>query len=97
MREPRNPEIKAPPIVPPLQQPLLNNDTRTAARLNAQTTAGQQEALREVEGKLARAQEVLRECEEYFDNLADGESIGDPLETVTNKEARLLARVREVL
>ncbi len=41
--------------------------------------------------------EALTECEEYFDNRADADCEGDPLEFVPNKEMRLLSVVRDAL
>ena len=41
--------------------------------------------------------EALIECEEYFDNRADADCEGDPLEFVPNKEMRLLNAVQAAL
>lgn len=52
------------------------------------------EALR---AKVARLVEALDDCEDYFDNRADADCEGDPLQFVPNKEMRLLSQVREAL
>jgi len=53
--------------------------------------------LKLAKSKLARIVEVLYECEEYFDNRADADCVGDPPHFVGNKEMQLLGEVREAL
>ncbi len=47
--------------------------------------------------QLAEIYDTLVACEEYFEDRADADYEGDPLEAVPNEAMKMLSQVREVL
>lgn len=54
-------------------------------------------ALRELRPRLEALTELLRECEDYFDNRADAEYFTDSAAPVPNEEMKLLTAIRDAI
>lgn len=78
--------------------PIVVGPAKFAARLNAETITAQQQEIHSLRSQLAISQkwhleceEVLKDCEEFFEKNADSWTEGQ------NAEMRLLMAVREAL
>lgn len=50
-----------------------------------------------LKAELKRLRDVLELCEDYFDQRADADAVGDPQQYVGNTEMTLLSAIRRVL